>query len=108
MILNQFLIFNSAVEVPVVTVDYETSTSIHISWTRVGHIVDRYEVIWERDRLGICHERDNGYVVITDSSTSYNITGLEESSNYIVTVIAFNATEIAPTVSVTGMTSEAG
>ena len=103
-----FFIFNSVVAVPVVTVDNETSTTIQISWTSSGHMVDRYEVTWKRDRSGMCHERDNGDAVITDSSTSYNITGLEESSSYIVSVIAFSVAEIAISVPVTRMTREAG
>ena len=43
-----------------------------------------YEVMWEGDSIA-------NTTTITDGSTSYTITGLEEDSSYTVTVTASNA-----------------
>ena len=51
---------------------------------------------------------DEDSATITGGSTSYTITGLEEDSNYTITVTATNATGSAVSDSVTGMTLEAG
>ena len=44
----------------------------------------------------------------TGDSTSYTITGLEEHSNYTITVTAVNAADSSVSVPVSGMTMEAG
>ena len=71
-------------------------------------MVDSYEVVWERDTSGECPNKDEGSATITDGSTSYIITGLEEDSSYIITVTATNAIGSAVTNPMTGMTGEAG
>ena len=71
-------------------------------------MVDSYEVTWERDTSGECNDVDGGLTTIIDGSTSYNITGLEEDSSYIITVTATNAAGSAVSVPVTAMTGEAG
>ena len=71
-------------------------------------MVDSYEVMWERDISGECPDVDNGRNTITNGSTSYTITGLEEDSNYTVTVAATNALGRAVSVPVIGFTREAG
>ena len=53
------------------------------------------------------HE-DEGSATITDGSTSYTITGLEEDSSYTITVTATNAAGNAVSDLVTGMTGETG
>ena len=45
---------------------------------------------------------------ITDGSTSYMITGLEEDSSYSITVEAMNSIGTATSNTATGMTQEAG
>ena len=45
---------------------------------------------------------------ITDGSTCYNITALEEDSSYTITVTVNNATGSVVSEPVTGMTLEAG
>ena len=45
---------------------------------------------------------------ITDGSTSYMITGLEEDSSYSITVEAMNSIGMATSNTATGMTQEAG
>ena len=70
--------------------------------------MDSYEVIWQRDTSGDCPDEDVGSTTLADGSTSYSITGLEESSNYTITVIATNVNEIATSNNVTGFTQESG
>ena len=101
----QFLI--NAVVVPVLSVDSTTATSISLSWTSAGSVVD-YEVMWQRDTSGECSDEDEGNTTITDGSTSYDIMGLEEDSNYTVSVMAINSIGNANSDTVTGMTVEAG
>ena len=48
-------------------------------------------MMWERDTSGECPDEDEGSATITDGSTSYTITGLEEDSSYTITVTATNA-----------------
>ena len=67
-----------------------------------------YEVMWQRDTSGECSDEDEGSTTITDGSTSYNVTGLEEDSNYTVSVMAMNSIGNANSNTVTGMTVEAG
>ena len=71
-------------------------------------MVDIYEVMWQRDISGDCPDEDNGSTTLTDGSTSYTITGLEEYSNYIITVIATNAYDMATSNNVTGFTRQSG
>ena len=92
---------------PAISVDVTTSTTISLSWTTSGSVVDSYEVIWERDTSRMCPDVDEGSATITGGSTSYTITGLEEDSNYTVTVAATNALGRAVSVPVIGLTREA-
>ena len=93
---------------PSVTVS-STATTISLSWSiPSGSVVDSYEVVWERDTSGECPDEDEGSATITDSSTSYTITGLEEDSSYTITVTATNAAGSAASDPITGMTREAG
>ena len=71
-------------------------------------MVDSYEVIRERDISGECPDVDEGSSTITDGSTNYTITGLEEDSSYTITVTATNEAGSVVSVPVTAMTGEAG
>ena len=71
-------------------------------------MVDSYEVMWQRDTSGDCPDEDEGSMSITDGSTSYMITGLEEDSSYSITVEAMNSIGMATSNTATGMTQEAG
>ena len=51
---------------------------------------------------------DKGSATITGDSTSYTISGLQEDSNYTITVTASNAVGSAVSDPVTAMTGEAG
>ena len=70
--------------------------------------MDSYEVMWERDTLGECLYVDQASTNITGGSTNFTITGLEEDSNYTITVTATNAAGSAVSVPVTVTTREAG
>ena len=84
---------------PSVTVSSTTPTTISLSWSvPSGSVVDSYEVMWETDSSA----------TITDGSTSYTITGLEEETNYTITVTATNAAGSAASEPVTGATLRAG
>ena len=87
-----------------------TATTISLSWTSAGSEIDRYEVMWETDDVGGCSGgSDTGNATITDDSTSYDITELEEDSTYSITVTASNsAGSSAVSNTVTAMTMEAG
>ena len=91
-----------------VIMDFRAATTIYITWTGAGSVVDSYEVIWERDTSGECPAVDEDSATITDGSTSYTISGLVEDSNYTITVTATNAAGSAVSVPVTAMTGEAG
>ena len=94
---------------PSVTVNSTTATTISLSWSvPSGSVVYSYEVVWERDTSGECPDEDEGSATITDGSTSYTITLLEEDSSYTITVNATNAAGSAVSDPVTGMTGEAG
>ena len=64
-------------------------------------------MMWERDTSGKCSDVDVGNTTITDGSTSYTISGLEEDSNYTITVTATNAAGSVISDSIIGMTREA-
>ena len=66
--------------------------------------------MWETDDVGGCSGgSDMDSTTITDDSTSYNITELEEDSTYSITVTASNsAGSSAVSNTVTAMTMEAG
>ena len=99
--------------VPVQTtafVSSETTTSITISfYVATGSVVTSYEVMWETDDVGGCSGgSDMDSTTITDGSTSYDITELEEDSTYSITVTASNSAGSAVSNTVTAMTMEAG
>ena len=99
-----------AVEAPVLTLGITTTTSITISWTNAGSEDVSYEVMWERDTSLKCTGfSDMDSTTITDGSTSYDITELEEDSTYSITVTASNSagsSEVSNTV--TAITMEGG
>ena len=64
--------------------------------------------MWQRDTSGDCPDEDEDSMSITDGSTSYVITGLEEDSSYSITVQAMNSIGMATSNTATGMTQEAG
>ena len=92
------------------SVGASTATSISLSWTSAGSEAVSYEVMWETDDIGGCSGgSDMDSTTITGGSTSYDIMGLEEDSNYTITVTASNSagsSEVSNTV--TAMTLEAG
>ena len=64
--------------------------------------------MWHRDTSGDCPDEDDGSISISDGSTSYMITGLEEDSSYKITVIVRNLIGMASSNNVTGFTQESG
>ena len=68
-----------------------TATTITISWSSAGSEDVSYEVRWRRDTSLMCTGfSDMDSITITDDSTSYDITDLEEDSTYSITVTASN------------------
>ena len=87
-----------------------TATTITISWSSAGSESVSYVVMWETDDVGGCSGgSDMDSTTITDGSTSYDITRLEEDSTYSITVTASNsAGSSAVSNTDTAMTMEAG
>ena len=92
------------------TADNITSTSISLSWTSAGSEGVSYVVTWQTDDVGGCSGgNDTGSTTITDGSTSYDITELEEDSSYMIIVTASNsAGSSVDSNTLTAMTMEAG
>ena len=95
-------------ETPILAVDSTTATTISLSWTSAGSIINNYTVVWEKQTTEECPNKDGASFVITDGSTSYTITGLEEYSSYDITVTASNIDGSTISDPMYGMTNEAG
>ena len=91
-----------------VMVNFITLTTISLSWAAANGTVESYEVTWERDTSGECSDVDMDNATINGASTSYSISGLQEDSNYTITLTAFNTAGSAVSVPVTAVTGEAG
>ena len=63
---------------------------------------------WENNDSKKCHKVDKGSGKNISGSTKHTTIGLEEDSNYTITVTATNAAGSSVSVSVTAMTAEAG
>ena len=95
-------------QVPTVTANSTTPTTISLSWTSAGSEVGNYEVTWERDTSGKCLNVDEGNATVSGSITSYTITQLEEDSSYTINITATNTVDNVTSAPVTGITPEAG
>ena len=82
-----------------------TSTTIPLSWTSAGSVVNSYEVVWIYD--GECSDVRGDRAIIAGDMTSYTIEGLEEYITYSITVTTTNAVGSAVSAA-TVRTSEAG
>ena len=63
---------------------------------------------WQKDTSVGCSDEDQDSTTITDGSTSYIISGLEEDSRYTITVTASTVGGSAVSNILTEMTPEAG
>ena len=99
-----------SVEAPLITVTMTsvTSTTIPLSWTSAGSLVNSYsyKVKWTYD--GECSSVRGGRAIVAGAITSYTIEGLEEYSTYSITVTATNNVGSAVSEVATVRTSEAG
>ena len=96
---------------PTLNAGSTTATSISISWSvPSGFVVTSFLVQWQRNTAIGCPDEDQDSTTIMDGSlTTYDITGLEEDSEYSVTVTASNTVgSSAVSNIITGMTLEAG
>ena len=72
---------------PVISMDPPTTaTSISLSWTSAGSVVDSYEVMWSSTQCP--GDTDKGNTTISD--TSYTIDDLRGGTAYTITVTATN------------------
>lgn len=92
-------------EKPSAKVTSKTATTISLSWTFSNGSLGIYGLVWISKN---CPEEDKGNITITDGSTDYTIEGLEEDSNYTITVRVSNAAGSVVSDPVTGKTAEAG
>ena len=102
------LLLSLSVTVPVLTSGTITATSTSLSWTSGGSEGVIYEVEWQRDTSVGCPDMVEGSTTITDGSTSYTISGLEEDSRYEVAVTASNTLGEKTSNQITPMTMTAG
>ena len=63
---------------------------------------------WQRNTSVGCSDEDQDSITITDGSTSYTISGLEEDSRYTITVTASTVGGSAVSAILTEITPEAG
>ena len=82
-----------------------TSTTIPLTWTSAGSVVNNYEVVWRY--TGGCSDVRGGRATLPGTMTSYTIEGLEEYITYSITVIATNTAGSAVSEVATVRTSEA-
>ena len=96
------------VEAPSITVQSSsvTPTTIPLSWTSAGSVVDSYEVMWTAGP-GDCPGVSGGSTTVDGDTTSHTIEGLEEYTTYTITVTATNAVGSAVSDQATQRTSEA-
>ena len=94
----------------IATMTVSTAITISLSWSvPSSSVVTEYLIEWQRDTSVGCSDEDQNSTTITDGSTSYTISGLEEDSRYTITVTASNtagSSEVSN--SVTAVTEEAG
>ena len=83
-----------------------TSTTIPLSWTSAGSVVNNYEVEWTYD--GECSDVRGGRATVAGDITSYTIEGLEEYITYSITVTATNNIGSALSAEAVVRTSETG
>ena len=97
-----------AVETPILDVDSTTATTITLSWSSAGSVIDDYTVVWKKQTTEERPNDDGASILITNGSTSYTIAGLEEYSGYDITVIASNIDGSTISDPIYGLTNEAG
>ena len=98
-----------SVEAPSITVSLTsvTSTTIPLTWTSSGSVVNSYTVVW-RYYFGECSDVRGGRATVAGDMTSYTIEGVEEYITYIIAVTATNNAGSAVSEVATVRTSEAG
>ena len=101
--------YTFTVETPTLVAGIATATSIALSWNSDSRVVS-YDLMWETNDIGGCSgSSDSNSISITDSSsTSYVIMGLEENSEYIITLKVSNSAGSSAVDNVTALTLEVG
>ena len=96
-----------SVKAPSITVipSSVTSTTIPLSWTSAGSVVDSYEVMWT---VSGCPSVRGKSFTVNGGTTGYTMVGLEEYTTYTITVNATNAVGSAVSDQATQRTREAG
>ena len=97
-----------SVEAPLITITMTsvTSTTIPLTWTSAGSVVNSYEIVWTYD--GECSGVRGGMATVAGDMTSYTIEGVEECITYSITVTAANNVGSAVSEVATVRTREAG
>ena len=102
------MLHKTAPGMSVVSVGTTTHSTIPLTLNTTGSVVDNYEVMWQRNTSGKCSDMHKDSAAISGDSTSCLVIGLQEDSNYTITVTATNVAGSAFSVPVTAMSSEAG
>ena len=104
-VLIQYFSLSHTVAAPMVTAGSTAATTISLSWTSGGSEGVSYEVDWQRVTTGDCDDEDEGSAIL--SMTSYTVTGVQEDSEYTITVTASNNNGNEISESITGETMTA-
>ena len=80
-----------SVEAPFISVVMTsvTSTTIPLTWTSAGSVVNSYKIEWRYDD-GECSIVRGGSATVAGTMTNYTIGGLKEYITYAITVTATN------------------
>ena len=84
------------------------STSITLTWSQSpGDVVDSYQISYSFT-IRVCENPGNGVTSAPGSSREYTLTGLEENSDFIISITAMNEAGSSPPVTTTARTAIAG
>ena len=107
---NYIIIHKINTAIPLsVSVVLTNQTAISLTWNSTFKDSHSYDVIWQRIVSEDCSYPNTIHTVsLSDTSTSYTITGLDENSIYNITVTITSDATILASESVLGTTKEAG
>ena len=93
---------------PTILTTSPQSTTITLTWSQTpGDVVDSYQISYSFTIRG-CGTPVNDVASAPGSSREYTLTGLEENSDFIISITAMNGAESSPPATTTARTAIAG